>query len=482
MSRKATGGLASALADAIADGGWHVKARPAQIEPLSIDWWMVWVILAGRGWGKTLTGASSVLEFVEAGRAGRVALIGATAADVRDTMIEGSSGILASSPKWLRPEYEPSKRRITWPNGAIATAFSSEEADRLRGPQHDLLWADELAAWNDPRATWDMAMFGLRIGGRPRAIVTTTPKPVPLLKELLEREGRDVFVTRGSTYENAANLAPSFLQAIREKYEGTRLGRQEINAELLLDVPGALWTLDTLDACRVKHAPDDLNRIVVAVDPAVSTNEKSDETGIVVAGKDARGDVYVLADLSGKYAPNEWAQKAVSAFDTWRADRLIGEANQGGQMVESTLRTVRPGVPYKAVHASRGKVTRAEPIAAYFEQRRAHHVGVFREMEDQMVAFTSDFDRRRAGYSPDRVDALVWALTELLPAQQSTLSVEPLSNWFGGARRLSLAESMPPDELARRGHYNPANREEWIRRGCLKLDGSPTKSWNGEAL
>ena len=413
--------LASRLAETLADGGWRSKARPSQIAPDGD--WNGWLVVAGRGFGKTRTGAEWIKEEVEAGRAGRIALVAPTASDARDVMVEGPAGLLAVSSPWFRPTYEPSKRRLTWPNGAQAATFSSEEADRLRGPQHDLAWCDEVAAWNEPQATWDMLQFGLRLGSRPRWLATTTPKPIKLLKELLARDGKDVVVTRGSTFENKDNLAPTFIAAIEQRYGGTRLGRQEINGELLTDAPGALWQLDWLDRDRLGTVPP-LRRIVVAIDPAVSNNEGSDETGIIVAGRDDDGHGYVLADLSGKYAPHEWAAKAVAAYDKWNADRIIAEVNNGGAMVESTIRMVDRSVSYREVHASRGKVLRAEPVSALYEQRKVHHVGGFEKLEDQMTAFTSDFSRSSAGYSPDRLDALVWALTELLVTPRSTYTLD----------------------------------------------------------
>lgn len=403
--------LAHTLADVLADGGWRAKARPAQLPPPGE--WNGWLFMAGRGAGKTRAGAEWVSELVQGGVAGSVALVAPTAADARDVMVEGDSGILAVAPNWLRPEYEPSKRRITWPNGAYATTFSSEEPDRLRGPQFAAAWCDELAAWADPQATWDMLQFGLRLGQRPRWLATTTPKPAKLLRDLLAREGLDVVVTRGSTYDNAANLAPTFLEAIRARYEGTRLGRQEIQAELLLDVPGALWTADNLDKHRVAQAPADLRRIVVAIDPAVSNHEGSDLTAIVVAGLAENGHVYVLAEQAGRWSPAEYARRAIDAYALWKADRIVAEINNGGSLIENLLRSTQAIVAYKAVHASRGKVTRAEPVAAIFEQGRAHMVGNHPDLENQMTAFVADFDRRKAGYSPDRVDALVWALTDL---------------------------------------------------------------------
>jgi len=339
-----------------------------------------------------------------------IALVAPTAADVRDVMVEGESGLLAIAPPWDRPEYEPSKRRLTWENGAIATTYSADEPERLRGPQHDFAWCDELAAWRYPEA-WDMLMFGLRLGDDPRAVVTTTPRPTKLIKALVADP--KVVVTRGSTYDNKFNLAPAFLDQIVRRYEGTRLGRQELDAEILEDVPGALWTHGLIDATRVNTVPS-LTRIVVAIDPAVSTDEHADETGIVVAGKDAAGHGYVLADLSGRYTPTEWAKAAIAAYRAHGADRVVAEVNNGGDLVEATLRVVDPAVSFAAVHAARGKVARAEPVAALYEQGRVHHLGALPRLEDQMCCFAHDFSRETAGYSPDRVDALVWALTELL--------------------------------------------------------------------
>lgn len=353
----------------------------------------------------------------ETASAGRIALVAPTAADARDVLVEGQSGILAVCPDWNRPIYESSKRRITWPNGAIATTYSADEPERLRGPQHDAAACDELAAWRYPEA-WDMLQFGLRLGDDPRCVVATTPKPVKLLKELLAREGKDIVVTRGSTYENKANLARKFLETIVTKYEGTRLGRQELLAELLTDVPNALWQRSKIDELRVGKAPE-LQRIVVAIDPAAKSTEGSDETGIIVAGLAKNGHGYLLDDLSGHYQPLGWARKAIWAYQHYKADRIIAEINNGGEMVEATLRSVDKTVSYKAVHATRGKVIRAEPIAAFYEQGKVHHVGNFPQLEDQLCEMTLDFDRTAAGYSPDRLDAAVWAMTELMPGNRS---------------------------------------------------------------
>jgi phage terminase large subunit-like protein len=297
----------------------------------------------------------------------------------------------------------------------MATTFSAEEPERLRGPQHGAAVCDELGAWSRPE-TWDMLQFGLRLGRYPRCLVATTPRPTKLIRELLAREGRDVTVTRGSTYENRVNLAPGFFDQIIRKYEGTRLGRQELNAELLDDVPGALWSGARLEELRwpVYKSVPDLVRIVIAIDPATTSGEDADETGIIVAGKDARGHGYVLGDTSGRYPPTDWARLAISLYRQHKADRVVAEVNNGGDMVEATLRMVDPNVAYTAVRATRGKVVRAEPVAALYEQGRIHHIGAFPTLEDQMCGFTPDLDRKTAGFSPDRVDALVWALTDLL--------------------------------------------------------------------
>ena len=429
---------ADALIRAMAPGAaaafeydWRYRARPEQLPPGGS--WRVWLLLAGRGFGKTRCGAEWVRAEVKAGRR-RIALVGPTAADARDVMVEGEAGILAISPDHERPLYEPSKRRLTWRNGAVATTFSADEPERLRGPQHDAAWCDELGAWRYPEA-WDMLMFGMRLGADPRTVVTTTPRPAKLIRDLV-RDPTCV-VTRGSSYENRANLAGAFLQQIIKKYEGTRLGRQELNAELLDDVPGALWSRALIEAARppMGFVMPDLVRVVVAIDPAASSGEDADETGIIVAGKDKDSRGYVLADLSGHHTPIEWARIAVAAYKSHGADRIVAEVNNGGEMVEATLRVVDDNVAYTAVHATRGKVVRAEPVAALYEQGRIRHMGAFTALEDQMCEFTPDLDRSKpkrdstdpsslgkgGRTSPDRADALVWAFTELL--------VEEISSW-----------------------------------------------------
>lgn len=403
---------------------WPFWARPKQLAPDGA--WRVWLVLAGRGWGKSKSINEWARRQAETLPGSRGAFVAATAADARDVLVEGESGILAVSPDWFRPRYEPSKRRLTWPNGTMATIFSADEPDRLRGPQHHWAVCDELCAWRYDQDAWAMLMFGLRLGDDPRCAVATTPRPTPLIQELLADES--VAVTRGSTYENQANLAPAFFAQIIKKWEGTRLGRQELLAELLLDVPGALWTRDTLEKNRVRTYAA-LVRIVVAIDPAATANDESSETGIVVAGMDSKGHGYVLDDLSMKDSPAQWGETAVLAFDDYQADRIIGETDNGGDMVEHVVRTAaeklhRDGkrttadVSFKQVRASRGKHTRAEPVAALDEQGRIHHVGMFAQLEDQLCTWIP------GETSPDRLDARVWAFTELmLDAQEPTATV-----------------------------------------------------------
>lgn len=390
---------------------WPFWARPNQLLP--DGQWTYWLILAGRGFGKTRTGAETVRQWVRTNA--YVNLIGATADDARDIMIQGESGILAICPKHERPEYKKSERKLIWPNGAESLVFTADEPDRLRGKQHMKLWADELAAWRYADS-WDQAMFGLRLGDNPQAVVTTTPRPIGMVRDLVADPA--CIVTRGRTFDNQSNLAATFLSKIVGKYEGTRLGRQELDGEILEDVPGALWKRSDIDRCRVgAFGYPDLRRIVVAVDPPVSSGEKADECGIIVVGLGADGHGYVLADRTCHgLSPDQWAREAVKAFDEFEADRLVAEVNNGGELVESVIRRVKPSISYRSVRASHGKVTRAEPISALYEQGRVHHCGAFGKLEDQMCAFTSDFDAKAMGYSPDRVDALVWALTELMVA------------------------------------------------------------------
>jgi predicted phage terminase large subunit-like protein len=393
---------------------WSFCAREDQLAPEGD--WQSWLFLAGRGAGKTRAGAEWVRGKVKSG-CGRIGMIAPTAADVRDVMVEGPSGVLAVS--WEhdrdnagnligRPIYESSKRRLTWENGATAATFSAEEPDRLRGPQHSALWCDELAAWQDPAAAWDMAMFGLRIGTNPQAMISTTPRPIPIIRELL-RDPTCV-ATRATTWDNRGNLARTFIGKIVSKYKGTRLGRQELLGELIEESEGALWTRAMIDAALLKTPPPDMTRIVVAIDPAVTANEMSSLTGIVVAGLGRDGRGYVLEDLSGRYSPDAWARKAIDAFDRHKADRIVAEGNQGGDLVRHTITTVRPNAPVRIVHASRSKQARAEPIAALFEQGKVSFCGPFPELTDQLCTW----EPLSGMPSPDRLDACVWALTSLM--------------------------------------------------------------------
>jgi phage terminase large subunit-like protein len=385
------------------------NARPDQIAPEGD--WDIWLALAGRGWGKTRTGAEWVREQVDAG-ARRIALVAETAADARDVMVEGESGLLSLYPPADRPLYEPSKRRVTWQNGAVATLFNATEPDQLRGPQFDCAWSDEIAKWRYARESWDQLQFGLRLGAHPRQMVTTTPRPIELVKAIVSGQEGKVVVTRGRTMDNASNLAAPFLRKIKLKYEGTRLGRQELDAEILGDLPGALWSLNQIETYRTRTQPDNLGRVLVAVDPAVTNTEDSDEHGIVVGGL-AGQDAVVLHDGSLGGSPLDWARRAISLHDSYGADGIVVEVNQGGDMVAQTLRSVRPNINVIEVRASRGKHIRAEPIAALYEQGRIRHVGAFPELENQMTQMTQH------GYegtgSPDRLDALVWLMSELFP-------------------------------------------------------------------
>jgi phage terminase large subunit-like protein len=403
---EALAGLTPAQATQLLYDWRGFNARPEQVLPEGD--WDIWLVLAGRGFGKTRTGAEAVREEVEAGRSATIGLIGETAADARDVMV---AELMRIFPPDKRPDYKPSLRRVTFHNGAVAFTYNATEPDQLRGPQHDFLWHDELAKWRYARETWDQAQFGLRLGKHPRQIVTTTPRPIELIKAILAGQEGRVHVTRGRTMDNRSNLAATFLERIQARYAGTRLGRQELDAEVLGDIPGALWTLATLDAYRLREAPD-MGRIVVAIDPAVTATEDSDEHGIIVAGM-AKDRGVVLEDASMSGTPAEWARRAVSLYRSWGADGIVVEVNQGGDTVAHTIRTVEPNARIIEVRASRGKHVRAEPIAALYEQGKIAHVGGFPELEAQMTQMTT------SGYegegSPDRVDALVWAMTELFP-------------------------------------------------------------------
>jgi phage terminase large subunit-like protein len=401
----------------------ELTGRPAQLAPTGA--WAVWIFQGGRGAGKTWAGSSATIA--EAERlsrlvaAGRIApeeaklhVVAGTAADLRDTIVEGPAGLLRLSPPWFKPEFQPSKRSVVWPNGVQAILLSADEPERARGLQCAWLWADEFASWRFAEDIWPNLMFGLRLGDRPRAMITTTPRPGRLLRQLLAQP--TTVVTRGTTRDNA-NLSGEAVERLYTQFGGTRLGRQELEGQLLEDNPNALWSLDQIDAARVKVAPD-LRRVVVAVDPAVTSRPDSDETGVVVVGvakcacKGPPEDhLFVLADRSGIYSPDGWARVVASAYEVFRADRVVAEVNNGGDLVQSTLRTLGDAhLSFRAVHASRGKQIRAEPIAALYEQGKVHHVGSLAKLEDQMTQWDPVADAR----SPDRVDALVWGASDLM--------------------------------------------------------------------
>lgn len=390
---------------------WLDTARPAQITPED-DGWNIWLILAGRGWGKTRTGAADAVLYACRNPEVQVAVVTPTFGDLKRTAFEGPSGILKSLPdgcvmRGRGRGYNASGASIRLYNGSQIMGFSATEPDRLRGPQFHRAWCDELAAWRYPD-TFDQLMFALRLGKNPKCVITTTPRPTPMIRNLIKRD--DVKVTTGNTFENAANLAESTLQMLRDKYEGTTLGRQELYAEVIDAMEGALWKPSMIDEARLSSDEErELTNILIAVDPAVTSGEDSDETGIVVVGKDSQNHFYVLEDLSGRYSPEEWGRMVVRTYYEWQADRIVAEVNNGGDLVERLIRTVDSNVPYRAVHATRGKLIRAEPIAALYEQQRVHHMGTFPDLENQMCTYTGD----RPKPSPDRLDALVWGLSEL---------------------------------------------------------------------
>lgn len=398
---------------------WPFWARPEQMEPPSTalpsgPWWY-WIALAGRGWGKTRAGSEWVRQRKEV--CGRIAIVAETAADARDVVVDGASGIMACSPPWDKPVFEPSKRRITWDNGAYATLYSGEDPEQLRGPQHSAAWIDEFAKYRYAQQLWDQLKFGLRLrptdGTPPRAFITTTPKPTEALKKIIAHK-RCVTVIR-STYDNQENLAEEFLEELRDTYEGTTLGQQEIHAAILDEAKGALWTRATLENTRIsKEKGDDFyKRTVIGVDP--QTVAQRGTTGIVGVSLGEDGHGYVRGDASGSYSPNGWAERAVDLYFDLGADTIVAEGNQGGDMVQSTIASYCKdkrivGVNVKTVWARHGKQARAEPVAARYEQGRIHHVGTFAMLEAQQVTWEPESKQA----SPDRLDALVWACTELL--------------------------------------------------------------------
>lgn len=406
---------------------WRFWGRPKQLLPLSLSEFVI-LLRTGRGFGKTRTGAETVNAWAH--DFSPIALVGSTVRDCRQVMVEGEdtyASILETAPPWWRPTYEPSKTKLTWPNGSVAFTYGADQPETFRGPQHAKAWLDELAKWRRLKEAWQNIVFGMRLGSAPQVIVTTTPRPKKLIRELALRDSTKVIA--GSMYENVANLAPVFVQEIEGAYGGTRTGRQEIEGEQLDEVEGALWQRTWIDAARVERAPESLQRVVVAIDPAASSGPESNDTGIIVAGmkRDEKGvrRFYVLADLTCHLPPEGWARVAADAYERYHADRIVGEVNNGGEMVAAVVRVAAPKARFKMVHASRGKVIRAEPITLLYEQGRVHHVGALDALEDQMCVFTSDSadttarlrelgaDDGGGSESPDRVDALVWCLTEL---------------------------------------------------------------------
>lgn len=408
------------LPDATADEvealatSWSVTARDDQLPP-ETDW-ATWLVLGGRGAGKTRTGAEWVrgmalgIEPYSDVPVGRIALVGETQGQVRDVMVEGVSGLLAIHHRLERPVWSPSRRRLQWGNGAVAQAFSAEDPDGLRGPQFAAAWSDELAKWPNLQECWDMLQLGLRLGDRPRQVATTTPRPLPLLKRLLSEP--QVAVSRAATAANSFNLAPGFLREMLRAYGGSRLGRQELAGEIVEESEDALWSRAMLEACRESERPP-LARIVVAIDPPASSGRRADACGLVVAGVDGDGIGHVLEDGSlAAVRPHEWAQAAIALYRRHEADALLVEVNQGGEMAEAVLREVDPSVPVTSVRATRGKYLRAEPVAALYAQGRVRHAGAFPKLEDEMTDFGPA--GLSSGRSPDRLDALVWALTHLM--------------------------------------------------------------------
>lgn len=396
---------------------WRFWGRPKQILPGTARAqeqradWRYWIVLAGRGFGKTRVGAEAVREWAENPKE-RILMIAPTASDVREVMIEGPAGLLSCYPSHRRPEYNSSRHLVTFPSGAIAFTRSADEPERLRGPQFTKFWADELAAWRYVDEAWAQISFGFRLkSDNLRGLITTTPKPLDLLKKLIKNP--KAVVTRGSSFENRANLSEAYYEDVIAPYVGTRLGRQEIEAEILEDVPGALWSRQLIEATRVRL--DQVNqswlvRTVVAIDPAVSATDTSDETGIIVASLTNTGHILIFDDLTCRESPARWAAVAVAAYRSRRADRIVGEVNNGGDLVEANIRVAAPEAAFTAVRASRGKAVRAEPVVALYEQGRCHHVGSFPDLEDQMCSWVPGSGEK----SPDRMDALVWACTELV--------------------------------------------------------------------
>lgn len=398
---------------------WQLWARADQLPP-EFSEWTIWLILGGRGAGKTRAGSEWVRAQAAKG-AVRIALIGETYMSVRSVMVEGASGILSVSPNTQRPVFNSSLRQLRWKSGAVAELFSANDPDALRGPQFHFAWSDELCKWQYAQKTWDMLQFTLRLGKKPCQVITTTPRPMKLLKAIMRSP--DTTITKSSTYANRSNLSKNFFDKIIKNYEGTQLGRQELEAEIIEDSTDALWSRELVEDLRVRVAPENLVRIVVAIDPPATGNKNSAACGIVAAGIDENKHIYVLGDYSAQgLSPIQWAQKALGAFRAHNGDRMIAEVNQGGDMVEQVIRQLAPQISFRAVRAIHGKKHRAEPIAALYEQGRVHHCGNFKHLEDEMCGWTGQGNEA----SPDRLDALVWALTDLAFGTTSNARLRPI--------------------------------------------------------
>ncbi len=386
---------------------WFFTARREQLPPLSD--WFIWVMMAGRGFGKNYSGSHWLIDQHLTQGKENSAIVAATASDLRRYCLEGPSGIMSLAPRHFYPEYKKSQTKLVWPNGTETHLFTSEKPNRLRGANHDAAWCDELSYWTYAEEAWDMLMLTLRHGTDVKCMVTMTPRPVPAVRSLLLREGKDVAVTRGATMDNFDNLSETFQTQIITQYAGTRLERQEIYGELLLDVEGALWEHEQLEELRIMDEPE-LRRIIIGVDPSTTSGENADEVGIIVVGQDKNNKGYVLGDYSGVMSPKKWASKVVSLYHAYGANKVVAEKNQGGEMISTIIHNEDEFVPIDLVHASKGKVARAEPVALLYEQHRIHHVGIHAKLEDEMCMFVPGDIHD----SPNRVDAMVWAFTGLL--------------------------------------------------------------------
>jgi phage terminase large subunit-like protein len=399
---------------------WHDMARNEQKIPPGN--WYLWMLLAGRGFGKTRTGAESIMELVNSGQYKRIGIIGKSICEAKDIMVDGQSGLLSTTiadkvfqnaennitdESLLKFKYYPSKNQIAWENGARAYILGADNFEKLRGYQFDLIWIDEFAKYKYPNAFWEQVLFTLRLGDNPRCIITTTPKPLKILKKL--SEANYTYLTKGSTFANAKNLSPRFIETMKEMYQNTRVGKQELEGEILMKKENTVWQKENIIYRDINR--NHLSRIVIGVDPAVSVGENADETGIIVAGLGYDDKIYVLDDLSGKYKPPEWAKIVCRACHDYHAGRIVAETNNGGDLVGEMLMTVYPNAPYKQIRAIKGKIARAEPVALLYESNRVFHKKEFMELEEQMCELSYDDDKNKG--SPDRVDALVWAISEL---------------------------------------------------------------------